>query len=63
MNFNISQVGDDSQAGEFLESLKNDNEIQDVLHCTAGERATYFFSSHFQSNSRSQNTWMKDLKN
>ncbi|RAK93223.1 hypothetical protein BO79DRAFT_250919 [Aspergillus costaricaensis CBS 115574] len=59
VNFNISQVGNDSNAGKFLESLKNDNEIQDILHCTAEHLDERF--EELRANERDLERWVLEM--
>ena len=37
VSFDLSQVGNDYSATQFLQGLMQDDRVKDVLHCTAGK--------------------------
>jgi hypothetical protein len=41
VRFDLSQIGNDGSAAAFLQSLIEDKDISDVLHCTAGKSMLY----------------------
>lgn len=56
VRFCVNQVGDSSAAGTFLDRLRRNREIQDVVHCTAGILDSRF--AELQNNEQSLNAWL-----
>ncbi|KAF4539228.1 uncharacterized protein LTHEOB_10392 [Lasiodiplodia theobromae] len=59
VRFQISQIGSDDMAGEFLRSLDRDPNLKDVLYCTA-ERLDDEFRHH-QENEARMEQWLLQL--
>ncbi|KAF7796414.1 hypothetical protein EIP86_007591 [Pleurotus ostreatoroseus] len=57
--FCVSQIGDDKKAKNFLDDLKNDPQIQDVLYCTA-ERLDDEFKE-MRNNEKRLEEWLLKL--
>lgn len=56
VRFCVNQIGGDSSAAAFLERLRRNQEIQDVVHCTTGRIDSRF--SELQQNERDLETWL-----
>lgn len=48
VRFQMSQIGDDYSAMSFLEGLRYDEAVEDVLFCTS--RKWFYMFSHIESN-------------
>lgn len=56
VRFCVNQIGGDSSAAGFLERLRRNQEIQDVVYCTTGRLDSGF--SDLQENQRELETWL-----
>ncbi|KAI0449238.1 hypothetical protein F5B21DRAFT_494993 [Xylaria acuta] len=59
VRFQISQVGSDDEAGEFLRSLDSDATLQDVLYCTAERLDTEL--QNLRDNDSRLEQWLLEL--
>ena len=57
--FCINQVGTDHAAEQFLDALRNEKEIEDVIYCTAGQLGTKY--EELKENERALESWLLHL--
>lgn len=54
--FCINQIGDSSSAAKFIDGLRNEKEIEDVIYCTVGQLDTKF--KELKENERALESWL-----
>jgi hypothetical protein len=57
--FCINQVGNDRDAEEFLDALRNEKEIEEVIYCTVGQLDTKY--EELKENEKALESWLLHL--
>ncbi|THH06243.1 hypothetical protein EW146_g9672 [Bondarzewia mesenterica] len=57
--FSISQIGDDAKGTAFLDGLRGDQEVEDVLHCTTDRLDSKY--QELRMNERRIEEWLLKL--
>jgi len=55
----INQVGTDPEARNFIDGLRNEKTIEEVIHCTAGQLDAKY--EELKENERALESWLLDL--